>query len=557
MDDDDYFSSYDSDVHYSDDDGDIDYEDVTTTKGGPTPSAQVITRDSLVSAQRDDLKRVMELLSVKEQHARTLLIFHRWNVETLFAVYADKGIPHLFAQAGVTLNNHNHNNPDPRSDHSLLIMCCEICTENVPIAEATTLDCGHCFCDACWTRHFVVKVNEGQSKRIRCMAYKCYSICDETVVRALLGRKHPELAEKYDRFLLESYVDDNKRVKWCPSAPHCGNAIRVENCDELCEVECSCGFQFCFGCSSEAHSPCSCLMWELWAKKCRDESESINWITVHTKSCPKCLKPVEKNGGCNFVRCICGQQFCWVCGAATYNYQHSCGRYKEPDQSAKQAKRDLYRYMHYHNRYKAHIDSFKLENRLKETIQRKIAISEERDSKLKDYSWVNNGLSRLFRCRRVLSYTYAFAFYMFGDELFKEEMSEAQRKIKKNLFEDQQQQFEANVEKMSKILEEPFDMFPDDKVTEIRIKVMDLSRVIDKHCQEMYDCIENDLLGSLSHGIHNIAPYKSEGIERASELSVWSNKANNTSGTAELDQPSGSGSSGDNGCSSRKRARKY
>lgn len=35
-----------------------------------------------------------------------------------------------------------------------------------------------------------------------------------------------------------------------------------------------------------------------------------------------------------------------------------------------------------------------------------------------------------------------------------------------------------------------------------------------------YECIENDLLGSLERAIHNIAPYKSKGVERATELSV-------------------------------------
>lgn len=159
-----------------------------------------------------------------------------------------------------------------------------------------------------WTEHFIVKINEGQSRRIRCMAHKCNAICDEAVVRNLVSKKHPDLAEKFDRFLLESYIEDNKMVKWCPSTPHCGNAIRIEE-DECCEIECSCGLQFCFSCLSEVHSPCSCLMWELWSKKCQDESETVNWITVHTKPCPKCHKPVEKNGGCNLVSCICGQSF--------------------------------------------------------------------------------------------------------------------------------------------------------------------------------------------------------------------------------------------------------
>ncbi|KAG2705567.1 hypothetical protein I3760_05G061000 [Carya illinoinensis] len=532
------------------------------TKG---PTTKVITKESLLAAQREDLRRVMDLLFLREHHARTLLIHYRWDVERLFAVLVEKGKGCLFAEAGVTVVEHQDLNSPLYST-----ITCDICMEDVASDEATRVDCGHCFCNNCWTEHFIVKINDGQSRRIRCMAHKCNSICDEAVVRNLVSKRQPDMAEKFDRFLLESYIEDNKRVKWCPSAPHCGNAIRIED-DEFCEVECSCGLQFCFSCLSEAHSPCSCLMWELWAKKCRDESETVNWITAHTKPCPKCHKHVEKNGGCNLVSCICGQAFCWLCGGATGRDHtwssitgHSCGRFKaEREKKSERAKRDHDRYLHYFNRYRAHTDSFKQESKLKETIQERVSITEERDSMLRDFSWVNNGLYRLFRSRRVLSYSYPFAFYMFGDELFNDEMTKEENEIKQHLFEDQQQQLEANVEKLSKFLEEPFDQFSEDKVMEIRMQVINLSVITDTLCQKLYDCIENDLLGSLEFGNHNIAPYKSKGIERASELiACW--KANNSDkylasdhGTsAEFDRPSGSGSSDESGCSSRKRARK-
>lgn len=153
-----------------------------------------------------------------------------------------------------------------------------------------------------------MKINEGQSRRISCMAHKCYSVCDEAKVRELVSARDSNLAKKFERFLLESYIEDNGKVKWCPSVPHCGNALRSED-DDLCEVECTCGLKFCFGCLSEAHSPCSCKMWELWSKKCKDESETITWMTVNTKPCPSCHKMVEKNGGCNLMTCICRQTF--------------------------------------------------------------------------------------------------------------------------------------------------------------------------------------------------------------------------------------------------------
>lgn len=47
--------------------------------------------------------------------------------------------------------------------------------------------------------------------------------------------------------------------------------------------------------------------WKQWKQKCHDDSETHNWLTANTKLCPKCSKPVEKNGGCNLVVCRCGQ----------------------------------------------------------------------------------------------------------------------------------------------------------------------------------------------------------------------------------------------------------
>ena len=141
--------------------------------------------------------------------------------------------------------------------------------------------------------------------------------------------------------------------------------------------------------------------------------------------------------------------------------------------------------MHYNKRYKAHTDSFKCESEHKETILEKVSISEERESRLRDFSWVTNGLCRLFRSRRVLSYSYPFAFYMFGEELFMDEMTNEEMEIKQHLFEDQQQQLEANVEKLSKFLEEPFDQYTDDKVMEIRMQVINLSAIIDTLCKKM------------------------------------------------------------------------
>ena len=40
-----------------------------------------------------------------------------------------------------------------------------------------------------------------------------------------------------------------------------------------------------------------------WILKNSAESENLNWILAHTKQCPKCKRPIEKNQGCMHMTC--------------------------------------------------------------------------------------------------------------------------------------------------------------------------------------------------------------------------------------------------------------
>jgi len=53
--------------------------------------------------------------------------------------------------------------------------------------------------------------------------------------------------------------------------------------------------------------------------------------------------------------------------------------------------------------------------------------------------------NQVTEARRILGYTYVFAFHMFGDCMYKDEINRAQNEINKNLFESQQQAMESLV----------------------------------------------------------------------------------------------------------------
>eukprot|EP00887_Chlorella_sp_A99_P003167 scaffold9.g3167.t1 len=397
----------------------------------------------------------------------------------------------------------------------------------------------------------------------QCMAPSCGVVCDEDNVRscsaearacragrdpkqarsvarvkALLRASRP-LLDKYEQALLESYIDDNRLVKWCPSVPHCGHAVRVVS-DPQIEVDCSCGQKFCFACCEEPHSPATCDMLSDWTKRMKDGTETSSWLSANTKPCPKCSKPVEKNGGCNLVVCRCGQAFCWLCGQATGRSHtwtniegHACGAYKdEAESKASEAQRNLKRYLHYLTRYEAHLASRKarrradacsecagppsssspssvrslqLEEKQRAAIERKIdeMIEREASATVQNYSWLTEALQQLFLARKIMSFSYVAAYYLFGQTMFAADFSEQQNAINQALFEDKQGQLEMEVERLAKLVESPAE-----EILCQRMAIINLGANIDTRITKMYEVLENDIAAQVASRALSIAPYK-------------------------------------------------
>lgn len=119
-----------------------------------------------------------------------------------------------------------------------------------------------------------------------------------------------------------------------------------------------------------------------------------------------------------------------------------------PSQEARaaQSERQLKRYLHYYTRWQAHMDSQRHEQRQQQEIADKIGVLEAaQTSDMHDFSWLRNALNQLCETRAILGYSYVFAFFMFGGDMFRDEIDAQQNEINKNLFEDQQQQLDAEV----------------------------------------------------------------------------------------------------------------
>ncbi|KAI9505015.1 hypothetical protein BX070DRAFT_221321 [Coemansia spiralis] len=408
--------------------------------------------EELRAKQVNIAARMEPLLGISKEATRLLLRHYFWKEENLIEDYLSDS-ERTLAKAGLTAYP-----PPPELKSGDENFSCAICYTDGADESYLALTCGHRFCSDCYRTYVTGKVLEGDSWRIHCPAPKCKVLLGITASRLLLAQDNTVM-ERYEENLTRSFVNDLDTFAWCP-APNCEYAIechvpRTAWATTIPVVECKCGNSFCFGCKFDNHLPAPCYMVSRWLQKCKDDSETSNWIKVNTKECVKCKSTIEKNGGCNHMTCRdCHYEFCWICMGPWSEH----GR-----ESISKTRQSLERYIHYFTRYNNHEQSAKLARKLlatteknMEQMQRELALS------WIEVQFLRDAVDVLSVCRSTLKWTYVLAYYMVADN-------------QKIIFEDNQSDLEMATEQLNGLVEDPIGQ---DTVDDIKRKIMDKSTYV-------------------------------------------------------------------------------
>lgn len=462
----------------------------TSVASKPTNSYQILTMDMISKKMFEIIHEVNAVFHLPTPHVRILLISAKWDKEKLLERYYTGDQEALFKEAHLVHPCRRSTKRQPSSEPKALSTAtcgaaaspgkeyiCDICLLAFPPLEMTGLECGHLFCRECWDSYLnVMIVCEGRGQTIECPDTSCPIVVDETTVLKLLRK--PDVKQKYQMIITNSFVQDHPDLKWCPS-PGCTNAVLATSVDHS-PVTCSCGHDFCFHCSHDPHEPILCGYLKLWAKKCDDDSETSNWIHVNTKECPHCHATIEKNGGCNHMICsTCKSEFCWVClgpwephGSSWYH----CNRFNEHDAKAARdaqakSRAALERYLFYCNRYMNHLKSSKIEHKLYEMAHAKMQELQQLSMSWIEAQFLKRAVDILCQCRQTLMYTYAFAFYL-------------NQNNHTLIFEENQRDLEMATEKLSEYLERDITK---DSLANMKIFVQDKTKYCEARRQVLLD----------------------------------------------------------------------
>lgn len=391
----------------------------------------------MTKLMKRSISEISDVLAIPVAVAQPLLRNHKWAKDRLLESYTNDSDKEI-KRAGVYFRCTKHHSEDRKlvnsndakkkreNNHS----CAICCNDDLTPADMLAMPCEHEMCIECWQRQIKVKLEEGPS----CILATCpQPKCNELVTEEEVSIATPDLLAKFEGYQLQNFVETNGKSRWCPG-PGCDRiaAITAVNwsladADSIMATCDKCLTCFCLKCGNEPHAPLICVSLEKWQEKCKNESETANWILANTKTCPKCRVRIEKNQGCNHMTCQhCRYEFCWICsgdwkdhGANTGGY-YNCNKFDDKnnnseDQSdAAKAKRELDRYLHYYQRYHAHADAQKFAMKhLKDTEQRMILLQESNSNATwSDVEFLKTANEQLVQCRRVLKFTYVFAYYM-------------------------------------------------------------------------------------------------------------------------------------------------
>ncbi|KAH0792785.1 IBR domain containing protein [Histomonas meleagridis] len=169
------------------------------------------------------------------------------------------------------------------------------------------------------------------------------------------------------------------------------------------------------------------------------EMTSEELLAKITKKCPKCKSPIEKQGGCNYMRCgKCHYEFCWVCGDswATHGDHFACNKFdgklqfgnnefdiKEQDIDLKDKKYypppmneldriEYNRFNFYHSRYSGHIQSQKLEKKAREKTLKEVISNLTDMSEKTATEFMKTVFKAIDDARSVLIWSYPKAYLM-------------------------------------------------------------------------------------------------------------------------------------------------
>ncbi len=426
-----------------------------------TQEYEILTTSDLIHKMQIEIEKIKSIMVVNGPIARCLLNHYKWNLDELVNNYYDSDDLDAFFQSMGVDNPASVMAIDPVDP----VTDCKICYAPFEEVDGTTsFLCGHQFCEFCCGRYFQAKVkNDGEGNRIKCPDPDCKMLIEDATVLKLIPEN---VRHQFEVLITRTFVSSNPFLRYC-QALGCEFAIKANKLEPLLVV-CKCGFESCLQCGEIWHDSIACALLKNWIKSFIEDCESAQWMEKNAKRCPRCAVNIEKNGGCNHMKCkACNFSFCWLC-MADWSEHGNCNQFQQKNQSNND------RMLHYSIRYRNHIRSLQLERGIYNSVESRMLQLQGLDDLTKtEVLFLKRAVESLRRSRQILISSYVFAYYAMPSNQL-------------SIFEGNQRDLELATENLSWLLEQDITT---GRMCDLKQKLQDKYTYCDKRRSVLLDHI--------------------------------------------------------------------
>eukprot|EP00040_Diaphanoeca_grandis_P016420 m.84700 g.84700 ORF g.84700 m.84700 type:complete len:504 (+) comp25789_c0_seq1:188-1699(+) len=439
----------DYDFEEESEDMDIDIDDFGVEEADDNVDAEYLKESDMDALMAEGILKLKEISGLCDEASWAVLEYFRWKIEDAISNALDD-IDVTLKKAGVRIVNGvcNHLAKLPPAE-------CSVCLDDdTPVLA---MPCGHAACGGCWQQYMDNEIESGNVS-FTCVAPECNLVCLNNAIASICTAQANHQHVKNQR---EKFLTCSRNLKWCPS-PDCNTVIKRDGGgDVVCKA---CDEPFCFKCGFD-HAPASCADVKAFSAKNAVESKDVVWLIKNSKECPSCFANISKDGGCNWVRCSkCKYEFCWLCFKQIKHSEidaaggsHRCNSFNGEvvvevgpkdagiDHEKRKAEKEEHRRLaHYYQRYEAHKNSAKLEEKNSNKHKAEALSADESRIMLMETRW--NAIRRLRTARSTLCASYVFGYFQKWDL----------NTSAVNIFEDLQHLLESRTESLAHSVESSF-----------------------------------------------------------------------------------------------------
>ncbi|KAK3320492.1 hypothetical protein B0T19DRAFT_465270 [Cercophora scortea] len=173
-----------------------------------------------------------------------------------------------------------------------------ICIDDYPVTEAATFPCGHSHCQGCLSDQFTLIITDESMFPPRC---HCNEELPLGTCRPFLT---PELVAEFERKKIEHETPNRT---YC-HVPTCSTFVPPRSIHGDVATCVKCRAETCTTCKGGAHQDMNCPD-NPEVERVKELAALEGWVR-----CYQCGRLIERTDGCNHIGCICGADFCYLCG---------------------------------------------------------------------------------------------------------------------------------------------------------------------------------------------------------------------------------------------------